>query len=40
MTDPAADPLGTLRRYFGHASFRAGQCDLVEVVLEGAIWSP
>ena len=35
MTDPAADPFGTLRRYFGHTSFRAGQRDLVEAVLEG-----
>jgi ATP-dependent DNA helicase RecQ len=35
MADPAADPLGTLQRYFGHASFRAGQRDLVEAVLEG-----
>jgi ATP-dependent DNA helicase RecQ len=34
MTDPAADPLETLRQYFGHASFRAGQRELVEAVLE------
>jgi ATP-dependent DNA helicase RecQ len=25
----------TLRRYFGHASFRAGQEDLVRAVLDG-----
>ena len=35
MVDSAADPLGTLQRYFGHASLRAGQRDLVETVLEG-----
>lgn len=35
MTDPAADPLRTLQHYFGHASFRAGQRELVEAVLEG-----
>lgn len=35
MADPAADPLGTLQRYFGHASFRTGQRELVEAVLQG-----
>jgi ATP-dependent DNA helicase RecQ len=35
MTDPPADPLGALQRQFGHASFRAGQRELVDVVLEG-----
>jgi ATP-dependent DNA helicase RecQ len=31
----AADTLAALRRHFGHDSFRAGQTDLVETVLEG-----
>src|SRR5688572_17154323 len=33
--DRAADVLSALRRYFGHESFRAGQQELVESVLDG-----
>jgi len=35
MIEPTADPLPALQRYFGHASFRPGQRDLVETVLKG-----
>src|SRR5688572_32290334 len=33
--DRATDALTALRRHFGHESFRTGQQDLVETVLEG-----
>src|SRR5918996_38432 len=32
---PHTDLQSDLRRFFGHASFRAGQADLVEAVLRG-----
>ena len=34
-TERATDILSALRRYFGHESFRIGQQELVESVLEG-----